>query len=46
MGVGESDINTLANDAMLQTRLLVNNPKPVTLDDVKQIYRQAHQGTD
>jgi len=46
MGVGESDINTLANDAMLQTRLLVNNPKPVTLEDVKQIYRQAHQGTD
>jgi alcohol dehydrogenase class IV len=46
MGVGESDINTLANDAMLQTRLLVNNPKPVTLDDVKKIYRQAHQGTD
>jgi alcohol dehydrogenase class IV len=46
MGVGESDINTLANDAMLQTRLLVNNPKPLTLEDVKQIYRQAHQGTD
>ena len=46
MGVGESDINTLAKDAMLQTRLLVNNPKPVTLEDVKEIYRQAHQGTD
>jgi alcohol dehydrogenase len=42
MGIGESDINTLANDAMLQTRLLVNNPKPVTLEDVKKIYRQAH----
>ena len=42
MGVGESDINTLAKDAMLQTRLLVNNPKPVTLEDVKHIYRQAH----
>jgi alcohol dehydrogenase class IV len=42
MGIGDSDINTLANDAMLQTRLLVNNPKPVTLEDVKQIYRQAH----
>jgi alcohol dehydrogenase class IV len=46
MGIGESDINTLAKDAMLQTRLLVNNPKPVTLEDVKHIYRQAHQGTD
>jgi alcohol dehydrogenase class IV len=44
MGISESDINTLSNDAMLQTRLLVNNPKSVTLDDVKQIYRQAHQG--
>lgn len=45
MGISENDISTLANDAMLQTRLLVNNPKPVTLDDVKQIYLQAHQGT-
>jgi alcohol dehydrogenase len=45
MGIGESDIDTLAKDAMLQTRLLVNNPKPVTLEDVKQIYLQAHQGT-
>jgi alcohol dehydrogenase class IV len=42
MGIGKNDINTLANDAMLQTRLLVNNPKPVTLEDVKHIYRQAH----
>ena len=46
MGISESDINTLANDAMLQTRLLVNNPKPVTLEDVKKIYCQAHQGTN
>lgn len=42
MGIGENDIDTLAKDAMLQTRLLVNNPKPVTLEDVKQIYRQAY----
>jgi alcohol dehydrogenase class IV len=46
MGIGESDIITLAHDAMLQTRLLVNNPKPVTLEDVKKIYSQAHQGTN
>jgi alcohol dehydrogenase len=46
MGIAENDINTLANDAMLQTRLLVNNPKPVTLEDVKKIYRQAHIGMD
>jgi alcohol dehydrogenase class IV len=44
MGVGESDINTLAKDAILQTRLLVNNPKSVTLEDVKHIYLQAHRG--
>jgi len=42
MGIGESDINTLAKDAMLQTRLLVNNPKPVTIEDVKHIYLQAY----
>ncbi len=46
LGIQESDIDTLAKDAMLQTRLLVNNPKPVTLEDVKQIYRQAHEGID
>lgn len=46
MGIGESDINTLANDAMLQTRLLVNNPKPITLQDAKQIYLQAHRGAN
>jgi alcohol dehydrogenase class IV len=44
MGIVESDIDTLATDAMLQTRLLVNNPKPVLLADVKQIYSQAYQG--
>jgi alcohol dehydrogenase class IV len=44
MGIGQSDINTLAKDAMLQTRLLVNKPKPVTLEDVKHIYRQVHRG--
>jgi alcohol dehydrogenase class IV len=44
MGIGESDINTLANDAMLQTRLLANNPKFVTLEDVKHIYYQAYRG--
>lgn len=46
MGIAESDINILAKDAMLQTRLLVNNPKPVTLEDVIHIYHQAHKGTD
>jgi alcohol dehydrogenase len=41
MGIDESDIDILAKDAMLQTRLLINNPKPVTLEDVIHIYRQS-----
>lgn len=45
MGIDVGDIHLLAKDAMLQTRLLVNNPKPVTLEDVKQIYRKAYDGT-
>jgi|TARA_B110000037_G_C17093054_1_gene494806 alcohol dehydrogenase class IV len=31
----------LASDAMKQTRLLVNNPRPVTKDDAFAIYQQA-----
>ena len=44
VGIGESDLDTLAKDAMLQTRLLVNNPKPLTFEDVKTIYQQAFEG--
>ena len=44
MGIDKSDINILAQDAMLQTRLLVNNPKSVTIEDVLNIYHKAHQG--
>jgi len=31
----------MASDAMLQTRLLVNNPREVTEADALAIYRQA-----
>ncbi len=31
----------MASDAMLQTRLLVNNPREVTEADALEIYRQA-----
>ena len=41
VGIGEEHIEKLALDAMKQTRLLVNNPRPVTLDDARAIYRQA-----
>lgn len=44
MGIDKSDINILAQDAMLQTRLLVNNPKPVTIEDALNIYDKAYRG--
>ncbi len=40
-GVGESDLDRLADDAMLQTRLLGNNPKEMTRDDARDIYAAA-----
>ena len=40
-GVNEHDIPLLAAEAMLQQRLLVNNPRPVTEADVLTIYRAA-----
>ncbi len=42
LGVKESDINTLADDAMLQSRLLMNNPKTVTRADAFAIYSAAY----
>ncbi len=41
-GVRHEDIDRLAEDAMLQQRLLVNNPREVTLDDARAIYRAAY----
>lgn len=41
VGVGEADLPRMAADAMLQTRLLVNNPREVTEADALAIYRQA-----
>ena len=43
-GVPESDLPMLAKDAMLQQRLLVNNPREVHEDDALAIYRAAYQG--
>jgi alcohol dehydrogenase class IV len=34
----------LAQDAMLQQRLLVNNPREVSYDDALAIYRAAYRG--
>jgi alcohol dehydrogenase class IV len=38
VGITESDIELLAADAMKQTRLLGNNPREVSLADVRSIY--------
>ncbi len=41
-GVAESDLEMLAQDAMLQQRLLVNNPRDVAYEDALGIYRSAY----
>jgi alcohol dehydrogenase class IV len=41
VGIAESDLDALAEAAMLQTRLLGNNPRPVTLTDARAIYAAA-----
>lgn len=40
-GINETYLERLATDAMLQTRLLVNNPRDLTFDDALTIYRAA-----
>jgi alcohol dehydrogenase class IV len=44
VGVRESDLPRLAEDAMKQTRLLVNNPREVTYPDAFAIYSEALGG--
>lgn len=41
VGIAASDIDRLADDAMLQTRLLGNNPRDVTRADAHAIYTAA-----
>ncbi|UWR27761.1 iron-containing alcohol dehydrogenase [Sulfitobacter sp. S223] len=41
VGIGVGDIERLSSDAMNQTRLLVNNPREVTLEDARRIYEEA-----
>ena len=40
-GIAESDIPTLASEAMKQTRLLVNNPCPIEEEDARRLYEAA-----
>src|ERR671939_1455378 len=44
VGVSEADLPRLAEDAMKQTRLLVNNPREVTYRDAYAIYSEAFDG--
>jgi len=41
VGIAESDLDRLADDAMLQTRLLGNNPRNLTRADARAIYAAA-----
>jgi alcohol dehydrogenase class IV len=41
VGIPEHALPLLAESAMLQTRLLVNNPRPVQLEDAARIYAMA-----
>ena len=41
VGIQASDLQQLAEDAMKQTRLLINNPRDVTLADALRLYEAA-----
>ena len=41
MNIEQADLPMLAEQAMLQQRLLINNPRDVSLDDALAIYQQA-----
>jgi len=41
VGIAESDLDALVEDAMKQTRLLINNPRELTQADALGIYRAA-----
>ncbi|MDG2048273.1 MAG: iron-containing alcohol dehydrogenase [Halioglobus sp.] len=42
--VKESDLEMLATDAMLQQRLLMNNPREVSYEDALAIYKASYRG--
>lgn len=41
VGIAESDLDLLASDAMLQTRLLINNPREVSEAEARAIYAEV-----
>jgi alcohol dehydrogenase len=42
MNIGKDKLPLLARDAMMQTRLLVTNPKEVCYEDALAIYQAAY----
>ncbi len=42
VGISHNELPLLAEDAMRQTRLLMNNPREVTLEDARAIYQAAY----
>jgi alcohol dehydrogenase len=42
MNIPEGDLPKLAEDSMLQQRLLINNPRELDLEDALGIYQQAY----
>lgn len=45
LGIPESAISTMTEGALKVTRLMNNNPRPITPDDAASIYRNAFAGT-
>ena len=41
VGIPQDAVGMMADDAMRQTRLLVNNPRPLALEDARAIYEAA-----
>jgi len=41
VGITAEDVEQLASDAMLQTRLLMNSPREISLQDAIDLYREA-----
>jgi alcohol dehydrogenase class IV len=41
VGISAADTDQLAQDAMLQTRLLINSPREITLHDAAALYLEA-----
>lgn len=44
LGVEERDLDSIAEQAMLSTRLLANNPRELTQEDALEVLRRAHRG--